>query len=214
MKKRQKDSTALRLKVGSAEADPQEVLRHKRLMKGAKRRMATHNDKADLYRIITKERAVQRISKDGKTLTINLGEPEVYEYRMRRYKEQLAYMAAKRDYEAHRDQYEALVGSNTAELREILQSERATIFASRNARRYAGIVMGHLRKGDANGTSTIQALLPLTGSGHRKEFRSGVQKFVGGVDPETAELFEKKPKLFSRVVERLAVDLNGTNEEN
>ena len=141
MKKSEKDSTTLRFKVGSAEADPQEVLRQKRLMKGAKRRMMTHKNNTAISKII-RERAVLHISKDGKPSTIHLGETEVEEYRMRRYKEQAAYMAASRDYKAHREKYEALVGSNSDGIREILRSERAAVFASRNSGRYTGLSWG------------------------------------------------------------------------
>ena len=207
MKRSVKDSTILKLKVGSAEADPQEVLRQKRLMKGAKRRMMKHKTNIARYRKIIGERAVLHISKDGQPSTIHLGETDVEEYRMKRLKEEAAYMAASRDYNAHREMFEDLVGSNSDGIREILRSERAAVFANRNSGRYTALVMEHLKKGEASGDKTITNLLPLTQTGHRKEFREAIGKFVKVVDPKTSAFFENKPKLYSRVIENLIAEL-------
>ena len=99
-----------------------------------------------------------------------LDEPAVYEFRMKRLQEEAKYMAAKRDYDKYRQLYEEHVGESVDALREILSSERATVFAHRNARRYTAVVMEQLKKGEAGGSPIIKSLFPLTESGHRKEF--------------------------------------------
>ena len=74
----------LKLKIGSATANPNETARRKRKMKGAERRMATHKVRVERYRKIIAERAVQSISKDGGIVTVYISEPEWNEYRMKR----------------------------------------------------------------------------------------------------------------------------------
>jgi len=197
----------LNFRIGEASENPKETARRKRRMKGAERRMATHKARLDRYRKIIAERAVESTTREGEHVTKPLAEPEWDEYRMKRLVEEAKYMAAKRDYIAYREMYESRVAANSDALRELLASERATVFANRNARRYTRVVVEKLRKGEAGGSPILKNLSPLTKGGHRKEFRAAVMKFLKDVDPITSELFEKKPKLFSRVIEELAAQI-------
>jgi hypothetical protein len=209
MKNRTKDSSVLMFRLGSAEANPQKVREEKRRMKGAKRRISTHQIRINKYRTIIRERAVKSVDKEKVEKILHLGEPEVEEYRMKLLKEKGLLMAAKRDEDVHRTMYEELVGENTADFRAILKDERDEAFARRFGRTNATKVMGMIKSSEA----TFSRFLNLAEPGSRPKFRSEIKLIVDEADAKLAELFDRKPKLFTRVIEVLVEELRNTESD-
>jgi hypothetical protein len=207
MNKNTRSSSVLNLRIGSAEADPQETRRHKRLMKGARRRITTHKSRIELYRTIIRERAVTHFDVDNNSITVPLAEPEVQEYRMKLLKEKALLMAAKRDFDAHRQMYEDRVGQNADGIRTILKDAREDSYAEKHASSKAIKVMDILKRGKGS----AERFATLAQPGNRKEFRNEVDQVVRESDAELALVFDKHAKLFGRVIELVVQELRQTD---
>ena len=209
MKRNTTDSSILNLRIGSAEVDPREISRHKRLMRGASRRITTHKSRIELFRTIIKERAVKRFDVENNVTIVPLAEPEVEEYRMKLLKEKALLMAAKRDFDSHKQMYEDRVGKSAEGIRTILKDGGEENYASKYASSNATKVMEILTRGK----DPMARFVSLAQPGNRKQFRIEVSRVVREADPKLSASFEKHAKLFGRVIEMVVQELRQSDSE-
>lgn len=185
----------------------QKRARARRKMKGAEKRIATHEDRRDNYRDIINRREITKTNSKGDLIHVPLSEVDVQEYRAKKLMEEALIMKSKNQFDSHKSEYELILGSTNASLIQALQTGRSTEYARRMGPKTAEKVLEVVKvnKGFAD--------LKKKASGKRKEFRIALWNLVEKANAELKTEFEAKPKLFTRVVEILEEQLKAVKVE-